>query len=352
VEFNGASYLATNQQVLFADTIVSIKTLNGVVIKPNLTKFILHKSKDILLMNYSYEKESGFTPINLKISGSIEEGEFCMSYGLFMDGRSISKDSGTILSQHLDKIELSNKITKENSSGPVVNKKGEIVGIVSFVTRSPLNWSNINLDDSQNIVSVYKFDDIFSQFWIENNDGQFLIQANNINDIYVMNYALIYQILNHDNLALSDLKNGMTFRNKSFQDYTLSTLAEFKNKMDHANNGQPESANERLAVFISKTNKGILANCNLIKKKDYWITNYMKDYIQDQNLLATEDQVISLTARLAKSEQITIAPVEPVKPVVVERKSTTCSICKGSGKAFRGSRIACPTCGGTGQVWR
>jgi len=132
VKLDGKDYFITNLHVV--DGASSLEVYNHTGSKIEIPKEVeVSLGED--LFRFKIQEKTG-----IPTASNSEIGEIVIAYGNSQGSNVLTESKGKVLGVGPDTIEVSCDIVQGNSGGPIINKKGEVVGIATYLTREENKW--------------------------------------------------------------------------------------------------------------------------------------------------------------------------------------------------------------------
>jgi hypothetical protein len=132
VKLDGIDYFITNLHVV--DGASSLEVYSHTGLKIEIPKEIeVNLGED--LFRFKLQDKTG-----IPRASNSEIGEIVIAYGNSQGSNVLTESKGKILGIGPDTIEVSCDIVQGNSGGPIIDKKGEVVGIATYLTREENKW--------------------------------------------------------------------------------------------------------------------------------------------------------------------------------------------------------------------
>lgn len=136
IEMDGAKWMMTNEHVVRGQGKIHACTLSGIKIIPTNT-VDLAVNRDLI----RYKLDDEFKALKIRSSMPAMNEEIWV-FGNSDGSGVITSIGGEVLGLGEDKVEVSAKFVAGNSGSPVVDKKGDVIGVATFaeIKRESYNW--------------------------------------------------------------------------------------------------------------------------------------------------------------------------------------------------------------------
>jgi len=128
LQMNGACYLVTNAHVVASAPKAEFKNASDTTV---ISGGFVEVADDRDLVRFPSNSDKG-----LMLATEVKADENVIAYGNSGGADVVTKLRGEVLGVGVEKIEVSCEFIPGNSGGPILNEKGNVVGIASFLTRN------------------------------------------------------------------------------------------------------------------------------------------------------------------------------------------------------------------------